>query len=202
MRRLLDLRIVRWELKTLYIVVAWIVGFVDRRRCSAPLGCADRRGRVGESPSRRSCRSPSRCAIFRGRDEPVEPPRAWWRMTAWPTLSRRLGILFAVLTAVGVVGVALARWRAFAARLPTAARRCGGLSEFDVCSSAVLAFAVPQLGDPDVAARHHREPERLRFTGGMNVVAGFACRRAPRHAVLRPGRGAASLGSCPWPMTR
>ena len=28
MRRLLDLRIVRWELKTLYIVVAWIVGFV------------------------------------------------------------------------------------------------------------------------------------------------------------------------------
>ncbi|RXZ72279.1 hypothetical protein [Agromyces albus] len=45
--------------------------------------------------------------IFRGRGEEVEPPRAWWRMTARPTLSRRLGILFVVLSLLGAVSLVL-----------------------------------------------------------------------------------------------
>jgi hypothetical protein len=36
---------------------------------------------------------------FRGRDEPVEPPRAWWRMTARPTA----GLLIAAFLAASVV---------------------------------------------------------------------------------------------------
>jgi uncharacterized SAM-binding protein YcdF (DUF218 family) len=41
--------------------------------------------------------------LFRGGDEAIVPARPWWRMTARPTLSRRLGILFAVLAASVVV---------------------------------------------------------------------------------------------------
>jgi hypothetical protein len=106
MRRLLELRIVRWELKTLYIVVAWIVGFVVAdllRTVGAPVV-------VVELMNVLTTFAPFALAvrIFRGRDEPVEPPRAWWRMTAWPVLSRRLGILFAVLVALGVLALVLA----------------------------------------------------------------------------------------------
>ena len=106
MRRLLDLRIVRWELKTLYIVVAWIVGFV----VVDLLGTLGAPVVVVELANLLTTFAPFALAvrIFRGRDEPVEPPRAWWRMTAWPTLSRRLGILFAVLVAFGVFGLVLA----------------------------------------------------------------------------------------------
>ena len=31
---------------------------------------------------------------FRGRDEPLEPPRPWWRMTARPAAGFNLGALF------------------------------------------------------------------------------------------------------------
>ncbi|WP_291050745.1 hypothetical protein [Herbiconiux sp.] len=34
--------------------------------------------------------------IFRGQDEPVTPPRAWWRMTAKPTAGFVLGTYFAL----------------------------------------------------------------------------------------------------------
>ena len=46
--------------------------------------------------------------VFRGRGEAIDPPRPWWRMTARPTLSRRLGILFLVLTVWTAVGTILA----------------------------------------------------------------------------------------------
>ena len=106
MRGLLDLRIVRWELKTLYIVVAWIVGFVVGellRNLGSPVI-------VVEFANALTTFVPFALAvrIFRGRDEPVVPPRAWWRMTAWPALSRRLGVLFTVLSVFGVLGFMLA----------------------------------------------------------------------------------------------
>ncbi|MEO7018132.1 MAG: hypothetical protein ABI067_16590 [Leifsonia sp.] len=41
--------------------------------------------------------------MFRGKDEPVDPPRQWWRMTSRPTLARRLGILFLVLAVARVI---------------------------------------------------------------------------------------------------
>lgn len=40
--------------------------------------------------------------IFRGKGEPIEARRPWWQMTARQKLSRRLGIFFAVLTALSL----------------------------------------------------------------------------------------------------
>ena len=164
MRRLLDLRIVRWELKTLYIVVAWIVGFVVAgllRSLGSPTV-------VLESANALTTFVPFALAvrIFRGRDEPVEPPRAWWRMTAWPTLSRRLGILFAVLTAVGVVGVAL-----LLAGVPGAvAPAQGGVA---VSVSSTLQFGVLAFLYLDSAIRMSRlgisKPVPLRLKGGLKL---------------------------------
>jgi|GEM_PF-1005767 len=46
--------------------------------------------------------------LFRGQDELRDPPRPWWRMTARATLSRRLGVLFAVLAgAMALSGLGL-----------------------------------------------------------------------------------------------
>ena len=160
MRRLLDLRIVRWELKTLYIVVAWIVGFVVAgllRSLGSPTV-------VLESANALTTFVPFALAvrIFRGRDEPVEPPRAWWRMTAWPTLSRRLGILFAVLAACGVLGLVLAA-AGVAAYQPTVE---GGIATIVSGTVQVVVLAFLYLNS---AIRMSRlgvaKPERLRFTG-------------------------------------
>ncbi|MET4157227.1 hypothetical protein [Agromyces sp. PvR057] len=106
MRRILDFRIVRWEFKVLYIAVAWIAGYVVAdlvRSTGAP-------AIVITLVNLLTTFVPFALAvrIFRGADEPVEPPRQWWRMTAWPTLSRRLGILFAVSATMGLLGIVLA----------------------------------------------------------------------------------------------
>ncbi|MGI9822669.1 hypothetical protein [Agromyces sp. Marseille-Q5079] len=106
MRRIPEFRIVRWEIKVLYVVLAWIVGYVVVdlvRSIGAPVVVVSL---VGLATTFVSFALAVR--IFRGADEPVEPPRPWWRMTAWPTLSRRLGILFTVLAVVCTVGITLA----------------------------------------------------------------------------------------------
>ncbi|HEY9366750.1 MAG TPA: hypothetical protein VIP55_08975 [Agromyces sp.] len=98
-------RIVRWELKVLYIVVAWIIGYA----------IADLLSRLGTpgvaldivNTLVNLAAFALAVRIFRGRDEPIDPPRAWWRMTAWPTLSRRLGIVFAVFAAMSVISAVL-----------------------------------------------------------------------------------------------
>lgn len=164
MRRLLDLRIVRWELKTLYIVVAWIVGFVVAellRTLGAPVV-------VVELANILTTFAPFALAvrIFRGRDEPVEPPRAWWRMTAWPALSRRLGILFAVLAAFGVLVLLLAA-AGVAVYQPTAD---GGVATL---VSGCVQFAVLAFLYLNSAIRMSRlgisKPVPLRFKGGLNL---------------------------------
>lgn len=100
MRRLLDLRIVRWELKLAYVVGVWLAGFLIAALfdvvhapwfVALPLQSA-----VTVTGVLFGAR------IFRGKDEPIEPPRPWWQMTARPTLSRRLGILFVVLAVFGL----------------------------------------------------------------------------------------------------
>ncbi|MFC9560091.1 hypothetical protein [Agromyces sp. NPDC056965] len=98
-------RIVRWELKVLYIVVAWIVGY-------ALIDLLDALGAPGVALEIVNtivnlAAFALAVRIFRGRGEPIDPPRAWWRMTAWPTLSRRLGILCSVLAAMTVLGAIL-----------------------------------------------------------------------------------------------
>ncbi|SIN68796.1 hypothetical protein [Agromyces cerinus] len=98
-------RIVRWELKVLYIVVAWIVAyaFTDLLRA---LGTPAVALEVVNTLVNLAAFAFA-VRIFRGQDEPIDPPRAWWRMTAWPTLSRRLGILFAVFAASGLIFIVL-----------------------------------------------------------------------------------------------
>src|SRR5215207_2833323 len=103
MRRILDLRIVRWELKLLYVVGAIVIGWPISAVLSAvgatPLVVSIVNTVVGMAAFLLGAR------IFRGRGEPVQPPRAWWRMTARPTLSRRLGIFFVVLFLIAVAGI-------------------------------------------------------------------------------------------------
>ncbi|MFF2371081.1 hypothetical protein [Agromyces sp. NPDC058110] len=106
MRRILDFRIVRWEFKVLYVAVAWIVGFVIVSALASigvPIPVVTLVNVLTFAlPFALAVR------IFRGQGEPVEPARAWWRITAWPTLSRRLGVLFVVVAAFGGFSVAVA----------------------------------------------------------------------------------------------
>ena len=105
MRRILDVRIVRWELKALYVVGAIIIGFVIAGLLRL-LGLAE----IGVSITATAIDVGALllgARIFRGRGEAIEPPRPWWRMTARPTLSRRLGILFVVLSAFGLISLGL-----------------------------------------------------------------------------------------------
>jgi len=101
MRRLLDIRIIRWELKLLYVIGAIGVGFV--------LAGLLRAWGMQETVAMLTTSTFDVAALllgarlFRGSGEAIEPSRPWWRMTARPTLSRRLGILFAVLAAGSVV---------------------------------------------------------------------------------------------------
>ena len=46
--------------------------------------------------------------VFRGKDEPVEPARQWWRITAWASLSGALGALFVLASVVSVIVTASA----------------------------------------------------------------------------------------------
>lgn len=121
MRRLLDLRIVRWELKLLYAIGVWAIGF--------PLGALLTAvsipvflGNVLLSVVTIAGMLLG-ARIFRGKGEAIEPARPWWRMTARPTLSRRVGIaftigavlalIFAILKAFGVgigQGLTLLDW--------------------------------------------------------------------------------------------
>jgi hypothetical protein len=101
MHRLLGIRIIRWELKLLYVVGAIGVGFV--------LAGLLRAWGMQETVALLTTSAFDVAALllgarlFRGRGEATEPPRPWWRMTARPTLSRRLGILFVVLAVFGAV---------------------------------------------------------------------------------------------------
>ena len=106
MRRILDIRIVRWELKLVYVVGAIVAGFAIAWLLRA-LGAMEVSVIVitfffDLAAILLGAR------VFRGRGEAIEPPRPWWRMTARPTLSRRLGILFLVLTVVAATDIVLA----------------------------------------------------------------------------------------------
>jgi len=105
MRRILDLRIIHWGWKTVYvIVVAWLLPV------PGPIA-----GALGFDPLIMTVVNAiwliaavyygSR--IFRGRGEAVTPPRPRWQMTARAKLSRRLGYLFFALTLVNLLSVVL-----------------------------------------------------------------------------------------------
>lgn len=103
MRRILDVRIVRWEFKALYVVgvilLGWVIAGLLRMSDLAEIGIMLISAVIDFGVLLLGAR------IFRGRGEAVEPPRAWWRMTARPTLSRRLGILFVVVSLLNVAAI-------------------------------------------------------------------------------------------------
>ena len=101
MRRIRDTRIIRWELKLLYVVGAIGVSFVLAGLLRA-WGLDETVALLATSVFDVAALLLG-ARVFRGSDEAIEPRRPWWRMTARPTLSRRLGILFAVLAAGAVV---------------------------------------------------------------------------------------------------
>ncbi|KRC60638.1 hypothetical protein ASE14_06505 [Agromyces sp. Root81] len=157
MERAPAFRIVRWELKVLYIVVAWIVGFAIAdllRALGAPVV-------VIEAVALLTTFGPFALAvrIFRGQGEAIDPPRAWWRMTAWPTLSRRLGILFGALAASTLIGLVLEAAGVTATSVPLA---------MPVWIGSTLQYAVLAFFYLNSAVRMARvgiaKPERLRPT--------------------------------------
>ncbi|GAA4385000.1 hypothetical protein [Agromyces bauzanensis] len=106
MQRILDLRITRWQWKLLYVLgvllAGWIVGGVVGAM-GAPYLAQIIAGAITDVAGLLLG-----ARIFRGRGEPVDPPRPWWQMTARPPLSRRLGILFLVLTVMSVATMFIA----------------------------------------------------------------------------------------------
>ncbi|MDN4641658.1 hypothetical protein QCD70_15505 [Agreia sp. PsM10] len=105
MHRILDLRITRWPIKLAYIVVVCLIRYPFLALLSAvglhPLAVNIIDSIVLLAVIFLATR------IFRGAGEPVTPARPWWQMTAWPKLSRRLGILLLVGTAFTLVFVVL-----------------------------------------------------------------------------------------------
>ena len=104
MRRILDVRIVRWELKAAYVVAAYLLGFAIASLLRATELPDVVVGVVTSVVDLTAILLGAR--VFRGRGEAIEPPRRWWRMTARPTLSWVLGILFLALWIAGLLGVA------------------------------------------------------------------------------------------------
>ena len=107
MRRILDLRIVRWQFKLVYAVGAYFAVFAIGSLIGA----------VGAVGAPEFVVVPLTfvldlaavllgARIFRGSGEAVEPARAWWRMTARPPLSRNLGVILLVFTVMSVISLA------------------------------------------------------------------------------------------------
>ncbi|MCD2442904.1 hypothetical protein LQ757_11540 [Agromyces sp. SYSU K20354] len=151
MRRILGLRIVRWELKLLYVAVAYGIGYPIRALLFAAGAAPFVPGLVDATVTIGAFVLGARW--FRGAGEAVAPPRPWWRMTAWPTLSKNLGILFAFM-AVSFVFLAV--------------RAVGAVEMFSVVDSIIgaLQFAVLAFLYLNSAVRLTRggfaKPERLR----------------------------------------
>jgi hypothetical protein len=95
------LRIWDWRLKLVYVLVAYGVGWTF-----APLAVLIHDLGILVSVYQLAAILFG-ARIFRGSNEQVDPPRASWRMTSRPTLSRRLGILATVFGALGAVDIPL-----------------------------------------------------------------------------------------------
>jgi hypothetical protein len=104
MTRLLELRIVRWEFKLLYVIGVFVVGYAVAAVLRAVGADA---ATLVSSPVIDITGVLYGARVFRVREEPLQPPRARWRMTGRPALSFRLGIMFIVFAAVLLIGSVL-----------------------------------------------------------------------------------------------
>jgi hypothetical protein len=105
MHRLLGIRIIRWQLKLVYVVGAIVMSWaiVALLRALATPEILELLITLVFDVAALLFGA----RVFRGRGEAIEPPRPWWRMTARPTLSRRLGVLFFVLGAGSLLAIIL-----------------------------------------------------------------------------------------------
>lgn len=97
MQRGLDIRIVRWQFKVLYVIGAWLVGVPVVGLLNAVNAPALVGSLANTAVAFASVIVGAR--IFRGRDEPVAPRRPWWQMTARPLLSRVFGVILGLFVA-------------------------------------------------------------------------------------------------------
>lgn len=107
MQRMLSVRIRRWYVKLLYAVAVWVAGLIWIPLVA--LGTPDLAvSIVNVAVNLAGILYGAR--IFRGIDEPDEPARPWWQMTARRTLSRVIGSLAlfgALISSLTLVGAAL-----------------------------------------------------------------------------------------------
>lgn len=107
MQRLLSFRIRRWYFKLLYAAGVWVAGYlaVSLIDLGVPYAVA-----FGINDVLTLAGIVYGARIFRGVDEPDEPARPWWQMTARRTLSRVIGFLAlfaALISLLNLLGAAL-----------------------------------------------------------------------------------------------
>jgi len=137
MKAILQLRITKWYFKLTYIVVAYLVGLGLHIALKSADGLHVIMSIVDFLVTLAQFLLGAR--LFRGRGEPVEPPRAWWRMTAWAPLSRVLSIYFVLVALIAPINLLQA---AFGDHLAVASVGPTKIAEFisDGLSNATLAF--------------------------------------------------------------
>jgi len=96
------LRIWDWRIKLVYVVAVFALGWPLARVVSLVV---DDRGVAVLVFHVAAILFGAR--IFRGPGEQIDEPRAGWRMTSRPTMSRRFGIVAAVFAALGVINIPL-----------------------------------------------------------------------------------------------
>jgi hypothetical protein len=164
---MLNIRIIRWELKLAYafaaIVVIFAIGALLRALDVAAIAVL----LLGTLLDFAALLFGAR--VFRGRGEAIEPQRPWWRMTARPTLSRRLGILFLVLALVVFIALVLGAFGVAALRpmaKDAASVSMGILAVFEYGGFAFLylnsAVRLKRLGVPPKEPEF-RPPAKLKF---------------------------------------
>lgn len=171
MRRILDIRIIRWEFKALYIVgvilLGWVIAGLLRGVGLPEIGVLLITAVTDFGALLLGAR------IFRGRGEAVEAPRAWWRMTARPTLSRRLGILFVVLPLLGAVSLVLEATGVYA---PLPARTGADVFAYSSGSvqSGVVAYlylnSAARLKRLGVPAKDPKPPQKPNFRPPVKLM--------------------------------
>ncbi|MEN9620854.1 MAG: hypothetical protein RL499_1047 [Actinomycetota bacterium] len=99
---MLSFRIRRWYVKLLYVVGVWLAGYLAVSLIDFGVP-GDVAFAINDVLTLAGIVYGAR--IFRGADEPDEPARPWWQMTARRTLSRVIGFLAVFATFVMVVGL-------------------------------------------------------------------------------------------------
>jgi len=137
MQRILDLRIVRWYFKLLYVLGAYVVPIPVIALLKALSVPALIVSLVSTALLLASILLGAR--IFLGRGEPVESPRLWWQMTARPLLSRMIAII-ALLGVISFVALFAEAALGLARAVQSLQRSTVAEAVIDAILTAIVAF--------------------------------------------------------------